>query len=151
MEQPDMSFSVLEPWVWWTMLSAVLTAATAIFAKRGLKDIDPDLAQLVSTVVVLMVMAVVAGASGKWRGLPAIDRRAAWFLFFSGLTMGLSWVCYFRGLKVGDASRVATVDKLSVVLVAIFGLAFLGDQLGMKGWIGVALVAAGIVLVSMPK
>jgi transporter family protein len=146
-----MSFSFLEPWVWWTMLSAVLTAATAILAKRGLKDVDPDLGQLISTIVVLLVMVMVAWISGKWRSLSAIDRRAIWFLFLSGLTMGLSWVCYFRGLKVGDASRVATIDKLSVVLVAILGLAILGEELGIKGWIGVVLVASGIVLVSMPK
>jgi len=146
-----MGFSFFEPWVWWTMLSAVLTAATAILAKRGLKDVDPDLGQLISTVVVLLVMGMVAAASGKWRSLSAIDKRTVGFLFFSGLTMGLSWVCYFRGLKVGDASRVATIDKLSVVLVALFALAFFGEQLGIKGWVGVVLVATGIVLVSMPK
>ena len=133
------------------MLSAVFAALTAIFAKLGLKQIDPDFAQLIRTAVVLVAMATLVAATQKWQALPSIDGRTWLFLVLSALATGASWLCYFRALSVGDAARVAPVDKLSVVLVAIFATFVLGERLSLLAWCGVALVGLGVVLISIAK
>jgi transporter family protein len=136
-------------WLPWAVLSAVFAAATAIFAKIGVSGLNSDLATLIRTGVVLCVLLALVTATGQWQPLQDISRRTWLFLVLSGLGTGASWLCYFRALKLGDAARVAPVDKLSVVFVAVIGVAFLGERLSGANWAGVALIAAGAVLVAL--
>ena len=132
-------------WLFWALLSAVFAALTAIFAKIGIANIDSDFATLIRTVVILIVLAGIVFAMGKAQPLDTISGKTWLFLVLSGLATGASWLAYFRALKIGKASEVAPVDKLSVVLVAVFGMLFLGERLTLQGWVGVGLVTAGAV------
>ena len=136
-------------WILWAMLSAIFAAATAIFAKVGVSGINSDLATLIRTAVVICVLAALVGATGQWQPLADIPARTWTFLVLSGLGTGASWLCYFRALKLGDAARVAPVDKLSVVFVAVLGVTLLGEKLSGVNWAGVVLIAAGAVLVAI--
>lgn len=136
-------------WQTWALLSAAFAALTAIFAKVGVEDINPDLATFIRTIVILVVLAMILISLGEFRGFGSISGRTYAFLVLSGLATGASWICYFRALKLGHASQVAPIDKLSVVLVAIFGGIFLGEKLSVPNWIGVALIAGGAVLVAV--
>lgn len=138
-------------WLAWALLSAVFAAATAILAKAGLAGIDPDFATLFRTAVVLAVLGVLVGATGRWQNPAAVPGRALLFLTLSGLATGASWICYFRALQAGEASKVAPVDKLSVVLVAIFAVLFLGERPAPKDWAGIGLVGAGVLLLSLRR
>jgi transporter family protein len=138
-------------WITWALLSAVFAAATAILAKIGLEGIDSDFATLVRTVVIAGVLAALVYATDKWQNPLTVPARALLFLTLSALATGASWICYFRALKIGEASRVAPVDKLSVVLVAIFAVLFLGERPALKDWTGIALVAAGVVLLALRR
>ncbi len=138
-----------QPWLYWALASAAFAALTAIFAKVGVADINSDFATLIRTVVILLVLIVMVGARGLYQPISTIPTRTLVFLGLSGLATGASWLCYFRALQAGDAARVAPVDKLSVVLVAIFGVVFLGEQLDTRAWAGVALIASGVVLIAM--
>jgi len=135
-------------WQVWAAMAAVFAALTAIFAKVGVEDINSDLATFIRTIVILVVLGAILLAMGEFRSLPAVTPRTAIFLVLSGLATGASWICYFRALKIGNAAQVAPVDKLSVVLVAIFGVLFLGERLSGLNWVGVALVGAGAILVA---
>jgi transporter family protein len=139
---------LLVSWQFWAILAATFAALTAIFAKVGVEGVGADFATLIRTVVILLVLAAIVAATGQWQPLASIGGRSYAFLVLSGLATGGSWLCYFRALKLGDAARVAPIDKLSVVLVAIFGAAFLGERLSTANWLGVALIAAGAVLVA---
>ena len=130
-------------WLFWAILSACFAALTAIFAKIGIRGVDSDFATLLRTGIILVVLAVFVYATGKWRDPLAIPARTWLFLLLSGLATGASWLCYFRALQRGDASLVAPVDKLSVVLVAIFAFAFLGERISLRDWFGIALIACG--------
>ena len=141
--------SGLMTWQSWAFLSAVFAALTAIFAKAGVSDINSDMATLIRTVIILGVLALVVLATGQWQELSGITSRTWLFLTLSALATGASWVCYFRALKIGDAARVAPVDKLSIILVAVFGVLILGERLSATNWLGVSLCTAGIVLVAM--
>ncbi len=136
-------------WVFWSLLAAVFAAATAILAKVGVRDTPSDLATLVRTLVVVAFAGLIVMATGQWRGVGELSPRTWLFLGLSGLATGASWLCYFRALKLGDAAQVAPLDKLSVVLVAVLGTAFLGEQLSLKNWLGVAMIAGGAVLVAL--
>ena len=138
-------------WLVWALLSAVFAAATAILAKIGLEGIDSDYATLVRTTVILIVLGVLVYATGKWQNPGSMPGRALLFLTLSGLATGASWVCYFRALKVGEASKVAPVDKLSVVLVALFAVIFLGERPAFRDWVGIACVGAGVLLLSLRR
>ncbi len=140
--------SVLFAWQFWALLSAMFAALTAIFAKIGVEKVDSDFATLIRTGVILMVLTGIVLALGKAQPLGSIPGRSWTFLILSGLATGGSWLCYFRALKLGNASQVAPIDKLSVVLVAVFGVIFLGEQLSAPNWLGIALIAAGTVLVA---
>lgn len=140
--------SALESWQFWAVLSAVFAALTAIFAKVGVHDIDSDLATLIRTVVVFAVLAALLAATGRLHAPSAISGRTWLFLVLSGLATGASWVCYFRALKLGAAAQVAPIDKLSVVLVAVFGVIFLGERLSLINWLGVLLIGGGAILVA---
>ncbi|MGN6306939.1 MAG: EamA family transporter [Mesorhizobium sp.] len=138
----------LSSWQFWAVLSAVFAALTAIFAKVGVEAVDSDLATFIRTLVIVAVLAAILAGMGKLQTPGAISGRTWLFLILSGLATGASWLCYFRALKLGDAARVAPIDKLSVVLVAVFGALFLGERLGAVNWLGVGLIAAGAVLVA---
>jgi transporter family protein len=139
----------LETWQAWALLSAAFAAGTAIFAKIGVENINSDFATFIRTIVILCVLGAILIATGRGRELGSISARTYVFLVLSGLATGGSWICYFRALKIGDAARVAPIDKLSVVLVAIFGATFLGERLSSLNWLGVALIAAGAILVAV--
>lgn len=138
-------------WFVWALLSAAFAALTAIFAKIGLEGVDSDLATLIRTVVILLVLAAFVFFTGKWSDPLQLSGRTWRFLVLSGLATGASWVCYFRALKVGEASKVAPVDKLSLVLVAVFAVIFLGERPGLREWFGIALVAAGVVVLGLKR
>lgn len=135
-------------WQVWAVLAAIFAALTAIFAKVGIENVGSDYATLLRTIVILTILALIVVASGQWQPLASVSRKSLIFIGLSGLATGASWLCYFRALKLGEASRVAPIDKLSVVLVAVFGTVFLGERLASINWLGVALIAAGAVLVA---
>src|SRR5262245_22844902 len=138
-------------WLPWALLSAVFAALTAIFAKIGLEGVDSDFATLIRTVVIALVLGVFVYAAGKWQGASVIAGRSGLFLVLSALATGASWVCYFRALKVGDAVKVAPVDKLSVVLVALFAVALLGERPAPRDWLGITLVAVGVIVLALKR
>lgn len=127
----------------------VFAALTAIFAKVGISDIDSDLATFIRTCVIIVVLGALLTAMGKWRAPGTIPIKTWVFLTLSGLATGASWLAYFRALKLGDAARVAPLDKLSIVLVAIFGVMFLGEHLSAINWLGVAMIASGAILLAV--
>ena len=138
-------------WLHWAVLSAVFAALTAIFAKIGIAGVDSDLATLIRTAIVLLVLAAFVVAAGKWSNPLALSPKTWLFLTLSALATGASWVCYFRALQIGNASQVAPVDKLSLVLVAIFAVAFLGERPTLREWAGIAMVAGGVLLLSFKR
>ncbi|MBW8875671.1 MAG: EamA family transporter [Acidobacteria bacterium] len=138
-------------WFHWALLSAVFAALTAIFAKVGLEGVDSDLATLIRTVVILIALAGFVYFTGKWSN-PFDLRTKTWsFLVLSGMATGASWVCYFRALKIGEASKVAPVDKLSLVLVAIFATIFLHERPSPREWLGILLVGVGVVILGFKR
>jgi bacterial/archaeal transporter family protein len=140
--------TLLGSWQAWALLSAAFAALTAIFAKVGIENVNSDFATFIRTVVILCALGAILVGTGQWVPVGSVSARTYVFLVLSGLATGGSWICYFRALKLGEASRVAPVDKLSVVLVAVFGVVFLGERLSPPNWLGVALIAAGAVLVA---
>ena len=141
--------AALASWPFWALASAVFAALTAILAKIGVEGVGSNLATLVRTVVILAFAALIVTLAGEWRAPGEIGRRSWLFLVLSGLATGASWLCYFRALKIGEAAKVAPVDKLSVVFVAVIAAIFLGERLSPVNWLGVALIAAGAVLVAV--
>ena len=139
------------PWLLWALLSATFAALTAIFAKIGLEKVDPDLATLVRTFIILGVLVALIAVTGKWSNPFALSRRTWLFLTLSALATGASWICYFRALKVGQVSQVAPIDKLGVVLVALFAVLFLGERPTATHWTGIAMMALGAVFVSLRR
>jgi bacterial/archaeal transporter family protein len=140
--------AILASWQLWAFGSAAFAALTAIFAKVGVQAINSDFATLIRTVVILAVTAAIVFATGQYQSPASVPGRTWLFLALSGCATGASWLCYFRALKLGEAAKVAPVDKLSVVLVAIFAAAFLGERMSARGWLGVALVGVGAVVVA---
>ena len=138
-------------WFFWALLSAVFAALTAIFAKIGLEGVDSDLATLIRTFVIMVVLIGFVHLTGKWSNPFELTSRTWLFLVLSGLATGASWVCYFRALKIGDASKVAPIDKLSVVLVALFAVIFLGERPATRDWLGILLVGAGVVVLALKR
>ena len=136
-------------WFYWALLSAVFAALTAIFAKIGIKGVDSELATLIRTAIIIVVLSAFVWFAGKWSNPFALSSRTWIFLSLSGLATGASWVCYFRALQIGDASKVAPVDKLSLVLVAIFAFVFLGEQPTLREWGGIAMVAGGVLVLAI--
>ncbi len=143
--------STLPDWFFWALLSAVFAALTAIFAKVGLEGIDSDYATLIRTCVILLVLAGFVIFADKWSDPFAISPKTWLFLTLSALATGASWVCYFRALKIGEASKVAPVDKLSLVLVAIFAFIFLHERPALREWLGILMVAAGVIVLGFKR
>lgn len=142
---------MIDSWQLWAGLAAVFAALTAILAKQGVAGIPADLATLLRTLVVLLALTALLAGSGqlRWQTLTTLPRASLVALVLSGLATGASWLCYFRALAVGPVSRVAPIDKLSVVLVAVLGALLLGEQLSLRAWLGVGLIAVGGVLVAL--
>lgn len=138
----------MSSWFFWAALSAVFAALTAIFAKIGVKDVDTDLATLIRTAVILVILAPFVWLSGKWSNPFTLSGRVTIFLVLSAIATGASWICYFRALQLGDASKVAPIDKLSVVLVAVFAVAFLGERPSGVAWLGILLIGAGVLVLA---
>ncbi len=136
-------------WLFWALLSAVFAALTAIFAKVGIEGVDSDLATLIRTVVIFFALATFVWLAGKWVNPFTLSGKTLGFLLLSGLATGASWVCYFRALKLGEVSKVAPIDKLSVVLVAIFAVVFLAERPSPHEWLGIAMVGAGVVVLAL--
>jgi bacterial/archaeal transporter family protein len=141
----------LSSWQFWAVLSAVFAAMTAIFAKVGIENVNSDFATFIRTIVILLCLGAILAATGQFQSPGSVSARSYAFLVLSGLATGASWVCYFRALKLGDASQVAPIDKLSVVLVAVFAFLFLGERPSGQNWLGIALIAAGAVLIAIKR
>ena len=140
--------NLVSSWPFWALLSAAFAALTAIFAKIGIENINSDFATFIRTIVILMAAGLIVVATGNWQQPSSVSGKTWLFLILSGLATGASWICYFRALKLGDAARVAPIDKLSVVFVAVFAVMFLGEKLSGPNWLGVILIASGAVLVA---
>jgi len=138
-------------WFYWAVLSAIFAALTAIFAKIGIRGVDSDLATLIRTAVIIVVLSVFVWVTGKWSNPFALPTRTWLFLGLSALATGASWVCYFRALQIGDASKVAPVDKMSLILVAVFAFAFLGERPSIREWTGIAMVAGGVLVLAFKR
>lgn len=138
-------------WLLWALLSACFAALTAIFAKVGIRGVDSDLATLIRTVMILAVLGPFVWFAGKWSNPLSLSSKTLIFLALSALATGASWVCYFRALQIGQASQVAPVDKLSVVLVAVFAYVLLGERPSAQEWFGISMVAGGVLLIALHK
>lgn len=141
--------SILVAWQFWALLAAGFAALTAIFAKLGVAGVNSDFATFVRTIVVICALALILRITGHWQNPRTVSAKTYAFLTLSGLATGCSWLCYFRALQLGSAARVAPLDKLSVVLVAVFGAIFLGERLSLLGWLGVGLIGLGAILVAV--
>jgi transporter family protein len=144
--------ALLGSWIFWAVLASLFAALTGLLAKLGVDGIDSNLATLLRTMVVLVALSVMLLLTGQLQAskLGELPRNSLLALGLSGLATGASWLCYFKALQFGPIARVASIDKLSVVLVAIFGVFILGEQLGWRAWLGVALIGVGGVLVALP-
>jgi transporter family protein len=136
------------PWQFWAVLSAVFASLTAIFGKIGVENVSSDFATFIRTLVILPVLGAILLATGDYQPLRTIGPRTYLLLGLSGLATGASWLCYYRALKLGPAAQVAPIDKLSVVLVALLGVAILGERLSLRNWLGVGMIAVGAVFVA---
>lgn len=145
------SMTLPSGWIFWALLSACFAALTAIFAKIGIHGVDSDLATLIRTFVILVALAPFVWLTGKWCNPLSLSSTTLLFLVLSALATGASWVCYFRALQLGQASQVAPVDKLSVVLVAIFAYALLDERPSTQEWLGIAMVAGGVLLLTLHR
>jgi transporter family protein len=147
----DKQMAATSGWFYWALLSAIFAALTAIFAKIGIQNVDSDLATLIRTAVIIVVLSAFVAYAGKWSNPFELPRKTWLFLGLSGLATGASWVCYFRALKIGEASKVAPVDKFSLVLVAVFAFAFLGERPSLREWTGIAMVAGGVLVLAFKR
>lgn len=143
--------SLPNDWFLWAVLSACFAALTAIFAKIGIQGVDSDFATLLRTVIIVFVLAAFVVYAGKWSDPRGLSARTWIFLSLSALATGASWVCYFRALQIGNASQVAPVDKFSLVLVAVFAVAFLGERPSLREWFGIGLVATGVLVLAVKR
>lgn len=138
-------------WIVWAFASAIFAAFTAIFAKIGIKNIDSDFATLIRTAFISLILFIFVRLTGKLQNPFAVPKVSLLFILLSAFTTGLSWVCYFRALKIGEASKVAPIDKFSIVLVVIFSVIFLGERPALKDWIGIALISLGVVFLAIKR
>lgn len=140
--------SLFSQWQTWAFGSAIFAALTAILAKIGVDRVDPTFATFIRTLVIVLVAGAFVVATSAAQPLNSITQRSYVFLVLSGIATGLSWLCYFRALKLGPVAQVASIDKLSVVFVALFAALVLGDQLTLRHWLGIAFVGGGAILLS---
>ncbi len=140
-----------QPWLIWAIVSAVFAALTAIFAKMGLQGINSDFATFIRTWVIIAALALFLTYTKKWQPLDSLSTKNWIFLILSGLATGASWLAYFKALQMGNASQVAPIDKMSVVLVAIFAMLFLGEKPSHQDWLGIGLVASGVLILALKR
>ena len=140
---------VTSSWLFWALLAAVFAALTAVFAKVGVSEVNSNFATFLRTVVVVVALGLLIWTTGETQSLSTLSPKTSVFLVLSGLATGASWLCYFRALQLGKVSQVAPIDKLSVVLVAIIAAVFLGENMSLTGWSGVALIGVGALLVAV--
>ena len=140
--------AALNNWLFWSLLSALFAGATAILAKVGVEGINSNLSTAIRTTVVLLVTWLIVAAARTPVSLAAISKRTWIFLLLSGVATALSWVCYFRALQLGMASKVAPIDKLSVVFAIILAVVFLHEQVSWQQWVGGLLIAGGAVILA---
>jgi len=144
------TYSVMNiDWRAFAIGSAVFAALTAIFGKVGVADMNSNLATFVRTVVILGVTALIIGVRDEWQRPTQLSLKSMLFLLLSGVATGLSWLCYYRALQLAPASRVGPIDKLSVVLVVLFAVMFLGEPLTWKIACGTCLIAGGVLLMAL--
>ena len=136
-------------WFFWALLSAIFAALTTVFAKVGVQSIDSDLATLIRTGIVFLVLILLILATNKLTGITAISKHNWLFLTLSALGTGASWICFYRALKLGDSSKVIVVDKFSIVLVMILAIIFLGEKSALKDWVGILMVTGGMILITL--
>ena len=136
-------------WRLFAIGSAFFAALTAIFGKVGVAEINSDLATFLRTLVILLVAALLICVRHEWQRPDSLSTKGVLFLVLSGIATGLSWLCYYRALQTGPASRVAPIDKLSVIFVVLFAVSFLGERLTWKVGLGSALITAGAVLMAL--
>ncbi|OJX18422.1 MAG: transporter [Devosia sp. 67-54] len=139
----------LASWQFWALGSAVFAALTAILAKVGVENVNSDFATFIRTIVILAAAGAMVLVTKHWQAPATVTPKTWTFLILSSIATGLSWICYFRALKLGNAAQVAPIDKLSVVLVAIIAALLLGEKLSPINWAGVALIGVGAVLVAL--
>ena len=140
---------ILGSWQLWALLSAIFAALTAILAKVGIENVNSDFATFIRTIVILVAAGAMVLITNHWQSPSTVSGKTWTFLVLSGLATGLSWNCYFRALKIGNAGQVAPIDKRSVVLVAIIAAIFLGERMSPLNWIGGALIGVGAILVAV--
>lgn len=138
-------------WLYWALASALFAALTAIFAKMGLQGIDSDFATFIRTLVIIIALGLFLTYANKWQPLSNLSAKNWLFLILSGLATGISWLAYFKALQMGNASQVAPIDKLSLVLVAIFAVIFLGERPSQQDWLGIGLVATGVLVLAIKR
>ena len=138
-------------WLYWAIASAFFAALTAIFAKVGLNGIDSDFATFIRTLVIIAALALFLTYTHKWQQIGSLNGKNWLFLILSGLATGLSWLAYFKALQMGNASQVAPIDKFSLVLVTIFAVIFLGERPSGQDWVGIGLVAAGVLTLAFKR
>jgi bacterial/archaeal transporter family protein len=136
-------------WRVFALGSAFFAALTAIFGKVGVSEINSDLATFYRTLIILSISALLVSARQEWQSPAVLSSKGLLFLGFSGVATGLSWLCYFRALQMAPASRVAPIDKFSVVLVVVIAVLFLGERLTWKVALGSMLIAGGVILTAL--
>jgi len=134
-------------WKIFAVGSAFFAGMTAVLAKIGVRGISSNLATFIRTIVVIVFLSIIIASRNEWKSLSLINKHSLIFLVLSGITTGLSWLCYFHALKSGPASLVAPIDKFSVVFAVILSILFLGEHLGMYQWIGVFLITSGVIII----
>lgn len=138
-------------WIYWAFASALFAAFTAIFAKVGLQGVDSDFATFIRTIVILIALIAFLSYTQKWQPLRHLSGKNWVFLVLSGLATGISWLAYFKALQLGNASQVAPIDKFSWVLVTLFAVIFLGERPSGQDWLGISLVAGGVLLLAFKR
>ena len=138
-------------WIFWAFLSALFAAMTTIFAKVGIQGVDSDFATLIRTVIVLLLLTIFVNFTGKWANLFHLSKYNWFFLCLSGFATGASWVCFYRALQIGEASKVLVVDKFSIVIVAVLAFIFLGEKPILKDCFVIFLVAGGLMVIAFKR
>lgn len=134
-------------WKLFAIGSAFFAGLTAVLAKVGVKDIPSNLATLIRTIVIIAFLCLIVVMRHEWKNPFLLDRRCLIFLVLSGITTGLSWLCYYRALQSGPASIVAPIDKMSLAIAILLSVIFLGEQLNMYQWLGAGLIVTGTLVV----
>ncbi|AUI66586.1 MULTISPECIES: EamA family transporter [Glaesserella] len=140
-----------QEWLYWALASALFASLTAIFAKVGLQGVDSDFATFIRTVVIIIALIAFLTYAGKWQPFGSLTGKNWTFLILSGLATGASWLAYFKALQIGNASQVAPIDKLSIVLVTLFAVLFLGERPSGQDWLGIGLITAGVLFLAIKR